>query len=119
VVKLIGKPTQEGTVTALLSEFRSDVLAGGVTDPKQIAAESFAVAKDDIYPKVKPTAIPIIDHFVDLRPSECSVKAPPEIRNALIDGPMSFGNDATELIVRRQLYRAGVRLATVLNALFM
>jgi hypothetical protein len=33
--------------------------------------------------------------------------------------PLSFSNDATQLIVRRQLYRAGVRLATVLNALFM
>jgi S1/P1 Nuclease len=119
MVKLVKKPTQESTVTALLSEFGSDVLAGGVTDSGQIAGEAFAFAKDNIYPQVKPTAIPVIDHFVDLRPSECGTKAPTEIRTATVNGPLSFSNDATQLIVRRQLYRAGVRLATVLNALFM
>jgi hypothetical protein len=119
LVKLVKKPTQEGTVTALLAEFGSDLLAGGVVDPAQQAAESFAFAHDNIYPVAKPTAIPIIDHFVDLRPSECSTKAPDEIRHAMVDGPASFKNDATKLIVRRQLYRAGVRLATILNALFM
>jgi hypothetical protein len=119
LVKLVMKPTQEGTVSAFLSEFGGDVVAGGVTDTGQIAAESFAFAHDSIYPVVKPSAIPIIDHFVDLRPSECSTKAPLEIRNVTVDGPLSFSNDATKLIVRRQLYRAGVRLATVLNAMFM
>jgi hypothetical protein len=119
LVNLVKKPTQEGTVTALLAEFGSDVLAGGVVDPAQQAAESFSLAHDNIYPVIKPAAIPIIDHFVDLRPSECSTKAPDEIRMALVDGPASFNNDASKLIARRQLYRAGVRLATILNALFM
>jgi hypothetical protein len=119
LVTLVMKPTLEGTVTALLQEFGSDVLAGGVTDPDAIASEAFEHARDHIYPLVKPVAVPIIDHFVDLRPSECNTKAPLEIRSVTADGPASFGNDATRLIVKRQLYRAGVRLATVLNALFM
>jgi hypothetical protein len=53
-----------------------------VTDTGQIAGEAFAFAKDNIYPKVEPTAIPVIDHFVDLRPSERGTKAPTEIRMA-------------------------------------
>jgi hypothetical protein len=119
MVRLVMKPTQEGTVTALLAEFGSDVLSAGVTDPGQIADEGFAIAKNNLYAAVQPTPIPIIDHFVDLRPSECGTKAPVEIRSVVVNGPLSFSNDPTKLIVRRQLYRAGVRLANVLNALFM
>lgn len=47
-MKLIMKPTQESTVTALLSEFVSDVLAGGVTDTGLIADEGFGFARDNI-----------------------------------------------------------------------
>jgi hypothetical protein len=119
MVRLVMKPTQEGTVTALLAEFASDVLAAGVTDASQIADEGFVIAKNNIYAAIEPTPVPIIDHFVDLRPAECGVKAPAEIRGVMVNGPLSFSNDPTRLIVRRQLYRAGVRLATVLNALFM
>jgi len=49
-----------------LSAFGSDVLAVGVTDTGGIAGEGFVLAKNDIYPNVKP-AIPVIDHLVDLR----------------------------------------------------
>jgi hypothetical protein len=119
LVKRIMKSTQEKTVTALLAEFGSDTAAGGETDTTDEAAEAFALAKESIYPVVKPAAIPVIDHFLDFPPSQCSTKAPLEIRNVTVDGPGSFGADATALIVRRQLYRAGVRLATVLNTLFM
>jgi hypothetical protein len=119
LVSRIEKSTQEGTVTAILAEFHSDTLAGGVIDPAQIADESFALAKNDVYPNLKPTAMPVIDHFVDLRPSECKTKAPLDIRNANVDGPASFDNAATKALVRKQLFRAGVRLATVLNSLFM
>ena len=119
MVRLVMKPTQEGTVTALLAEFGNDILAAGVTDPGQIADEGFAIAKNSLYAAVQPMPIPIIDHFVDLRPSECGTKAPLEIRSVVVNGPLSFSNDPTRLIVRRQLYRAGVRLANVLNALFM
>jgi hypothetical protein len=119
IVKLVMKPTLDGTANALLNEFQSNVLAAGVVDPQQIAAESFALAKDEIYPEIKPAAIPIIDHFVDVTPSECSVKAPAEIRSASVDGPASFNNATNTLVVREQLFKAGVRLATVLNSLFM
>lgn len=119
MVRLVMKPTQESTVTALLAEFGSDILAAGVTDVSQIADEGFKIAKDNIYAAVAPTPIPIIDHFVDLRPAECGAKAPPQIQSVIVNGPLSFSNDPTKLIVRKQLYRAGVRLATVLNALFM
>lgn len=119
MVRLVMKPTQEATVTALFAEFGNDTLAGGVTDPGPIADEGFGIAKDNVYAGVKPTPVPVIDHFVDLRPAECAAKAPPEIRNIIVNGPLSFSNDPTRLVVRRQLYRAGVRLATVLNALFM
>jgi hypothetical protein len=119
MVRLVMKPTREGTVTAILAEFGSNVLAAGVTDPVQIADEGFAIAKNNVHAAVQPTPIRIIDHFVDLRPSECGTKAPPHIRSVIVNGPLSFGNDPTKLIVRKQLHRAGVRLANVLNALFM
>jgi S1/P1 nuclease len=119
MVRLVMRPTQEGTVTALLAEFGGDVLAAGVTDASQIADEGFAIAKRNVYAAVQPQPIPIIDHFVDLRPPECGTKAPAEIRSVIVNGPLSFSNDPTKLIVRKQLFRAGVRLATVLNALFM
>jgi hypothetical protein len=106
LVQLVMKPTQEGTVTALLAEFDADVLAGGVTDTGEMADQGFGFAKDNIYPLVKPAAIPIIGHFVDLRPAKCGAKAPLEIRSVTVDGPFSFTNDTTKLIVRRQLYRA-------------
>jgi hypothetical protein len=119
LVKLVKKPTLDGSATALITEFQSNVLAGGITDPRQIAGESFALAKNETYPKVKPTAIPVIDHFVDVAPSECSTKAPLEIRSVSVNGPASFDNAASKKIVREQLFKAGVRLATVLNTLFM
>jgi hypothetical protein len=119
IVTLVEKPTLDATAKALLNEFQSNVLAGGITDPKQIAGESFALAQGEIYPKTKPTAISVIDHFVDLTPSECATKAPLEIRSASVNGPASFDNASTQQLVREQLFKAGVRLATVLNSLFM
>ena len=111
LVKLVEKPTLDGSATALLSEFQSNVLAGGITDPSQIAGESFALAKAAIYPKVKPAAIPVIDHFVDVAPSECGTKAPLEIRSVSVNGPASFDNAASKRIVREQLFKAGRRAA--------
>lgn len=94
------------------------MLAGGVTDSRMIAAESFALAKDEIYAKAKPTAVPVIDHFVDVSPSHCATNAPSEITNASVQGPASFDNAASKKIVRERLFEAGVRLATVLNSIF-
>jgi hypothetical protein len=119
LVLAIEKSTPEATVTALLAEFGSDVVAGGVVDPRLMVAESFLSAKNSIYPKTKPAPIPVIDHFVDVTPSQCATEAPAAIRAAVIDGPESFSNAATKRIVRQRLYDAGVRLATILNSLFL
>jgi len=114
-----GSATLDAMALALLHEFGGDVLAGGVVDPRQIAGESFALAKDDIYPKSRPKAVGVIDHFVAVKPpQECAAKAPAEIRNASVDVRASFANPAAEKLVREQLFKAGVRLATVLNELF-
>lgn len=105
-------------MTALLTEFGGNVLAGGVTDPILIAAESFTLARDDIYAKAKPTAVPIINHFVAVSPSQCATNAPSEITNASVRGLHRFDNAASKKIVRERLLEAGVRLATVLISLF-
>jgi hypothetical protein len=118
LVRLVRKRTLDGTATALLAEFQDDRLSAGVTDPQQIAAESFALASREIYPKTRPAPVPVIEHFVGLTPAECRTKAPPEIRSMVVDGPASFDNAATRRLVREQLFKAGVRLAAVLNGLF-
>jgi hypothetical protein len=66
-------------------------------DPAQIAAESFALAHDNIYPAAKAMAIAIIDHLVDRRPSHCSTKAGCELRTDMasmsavsLDAPSRF-----------------------------
>jgi nuclease S1 len=87
-----------------------------LTDPDTIAAESFAIARTFPYGKAKPS-IPVIDHFVDLTPSECKTKAPAEINALSVDAKTSFDNQATLDEVREQLYKGGVRLAAVLNQL--
>ncbi len=88
-----------------------------VTDPADIARESFAHAKSDVYAKTTP-AVPTIDHFVELHPAECHQKAPQEIRSVKVDGKQSFANTATKKLVREQLFKAGVRLGNVLNGIF-
>ena len=102
----------------IIKEFKAE--AGTVaseTDPAVIAGESFSLAKTSVYAKTKPKAAPVIDHFVDLRPNECSVKAPAEIRALSVDGPASFDNATTRKLVREQLFKAGLRLATMLTGI--
>lgn len=70
--------------TAILAEFQDELTVGGETDVMQIAAESFALAKNEIYPKTLPKPVPVIDHFVDLRPDECRTKAPMQILSRLM-----------------------------------
>ena len=57
-----------------------------MTDTGQIAGEGFVLAKNAIDPKVKPTAIPVIDHFIDLHRQRCATEAPGEIRRATVNG---------------------------------
>ena len=66
-----------------LAAFGSDVLAVGVTDTGEIAGEGFVLAKNDIWLKVKPTVVPVIDYFVDLH-RQSATKAPAEIRRATV-----------------------------------
>ena len=117
LVGLIEKQTTAATAGALLAEFKGDTVSAQTTDPQLIASESFVLAKNDIYAKAKPAAVPIIDHFVDVSPAHCEL-APAAIRNISVDGPGSFDNAAAKAIVRSQLYKGGVRLARILDSLF-
>ena len=66
-VAKIEQPTREATVTALEAEFGGNVLAG-----------------NEIYAKATPTGVPVIDHFVDVSPSECATKAPAEMMKSSV-----------------------------------
>jgi S1/P1 Nuclease len=79
LIRLVEKTDLEQTAAAISAEFESEIVIGGITDPTQIAAESFALAKNKVYAAAKPAPVPVIDHFVDLRTNECATKAPPEI----------------------------------------
>jgi hypothetical protein len=59
-------------------------------------------AGPNVYAKTKPTAAPVIDHFVDVSPSECSTKAPASILALHVDGPVSFDNADTLKLVRER-----------------
>jgi hypothetical protein len=59
--------------------------------------------------------VPTIDHFVQVSPQQCATQAPAAIQMASVDGPGSFDNAATKKVVREQLFKAGVRLAEILN----
>jgi hypothetical protein len=104
---------------SLITEFQGEIAAVmAQTNADAIAGESFGVAKSDVYVKAKPVVVPVIDHFVDLTPSECSTKAPAEIRALHVDGPGSFNNAATLTLVRERVFMAGVRLAAILDDIF-
>ena len=88
-----------------------------VTDASAMAAESFGIAKDQVYPAGMPK-IPIIDHFVaGVTPQTCHQTAPQEIVSLKVDGQASFNRPAMLDIVRQQLFKGGVRLAAILNSL--
>jgi hypothetical protein len=118
LVRLIQKPTQAATAAALTTEFAGDTTSAQKTDPHQIASDSFALAKNDIYAKAKPAPVAVIDHFVDLTPQQCDSRAPKAIKDITVDAKASFDNDAARAIVRSQLFKAGVRLARILDDIF-
>jgi len=104
---------------SLIREFQGEMAAVmAQTNADAIAGESFGVAKSDVYAKAKPVVVPVIDHFVDLTPSECSTKAPAAIRALHVDGPASFNNTATLTPVRERVFMARVRLAATLGDIF-
>ena len=83
---------------------------------EKIAAESFHLAKSQVYGKARPR-LPVIATFVEVQPRYCSTEAPENLRAVHVDGPRSYGAASLD-VVRRQLYRAGVRLAAMLNEIY-
>jgi hypothetical protein len=102
---IIGQFTQQQKST-----FQSQV------DPIQIAIESFQIARTNVYPRAVP-AVPVIPQFFDARPGKCETTAPAAINGITIDARKSFQNPESLVIIRQQLFKAGVRLAAILNAL--
>jgi nuclease S1 len=83
---------------------------------EKIAAESFRLAKSQVYGKARPR-IPVVPRFIEVQPRYCATEAPESVRRVVVDGPRSYG-PATLDVVRMQLYRAGVRLAAMLNQVY-
>ena len=82
----------------------------------QIAAESFKLAKSQVYGKARPR-LPVIPKFIDVQPRNCATEAPESLREVKVDGPRSYGVNSVN-VVRMQLYKGGVRLAAMLNAIY-
>jgi nuclease S1 len=106
-----------GMIAAMESQFRGKMPHWqdyGSID--QIAAESFGLAKSQVYGKARPS-LPVIPKFIDVQPRNCATEAPENLRNVRVDGPRSYGADSLK-VVRIQLYKGGVRLAAMLNAIY-
>jgi len=83
---------------------------------EKIAAESFELAKSQVYGKAHPR-LPVIPKFIEVQPRNCATEAPQSLRDVKVDGPRSYGVHAVD-VVRMQLYKGGVRLAAMLNAIY-
>jgi len=82
----------------------------------KIAADSFGVAKSQVYGKARPR-LPVIPTFIEVQPRNCATEAPESLREVKVDGPRSYGANSVN-VVRMQLYKGGVRLAAMLNAIY-
>ena len=109
------KKTPGNFAGSLINEFDGKLNVPEATT-NQIAAESFEIATH-VY-KVATPQVPIIDHFVEVTPGTCEKQAPPEINAITVDARASYDNAANLLIVRQQLYKGGVRLGKILNAIY-
>lgn len=117
-VVMLATAGAHGSPGSILNEFHSEEAAvSAVTDAAQIAGESLSLAKTSVYGKTTPP-VPTIDHFVQVSSRMCSAQAPAEILAVTVDGPGSFDNEGAKKLVREQLFKAGVRLAAILNAVF-
>lgn len=83
---------------------------------ENIAADSFLVAKAQVYGKARPR-LPVIATFIDVQPRNCATEAPASLRDVKVNGPRSYGTESVK-VVREQLYKGGVRLAAMLNAIY-
>ena len=117
LVGLATSGTPHAAATALNSslgshkaEFQAEL------DPAKIASDSFDLAKTGAYGKAQP-AVPVIDHFVDVRPKTCKQQAPAEINALNVDANGSYNHQVTLDLIREQLYKGGIRLAAILNNL--
>lgn len=106
-----------GMITGMESRFRGKLARwqnyGGID---KIAAESFDLAKSQVYGKARPR-IPVIATFVEVQPRDCATQAPEGVRHVLVEGPRSYGAASLNM-VRMQLYKGGVRLAAMLNQIY-
>ena len=59
----------------------------------------------------------MIPKFIEVQPRNCATEAPESLRNVRVDGPRSYRADSLN-VVRMQLYKGGVRLAAMLNAIY-
>src|SRR5262249_34483887 len=97
---------------SIIMEFKDDLATVmAQTNADAMAGGSFDIAKASLYAKTKPVVVPLIDHFVDLTPGECSTKAPEEICAVHVDGSASFKNAETLKLVCQRVFMAGTRLA--------
>ena len=55
-----------------------------------IAAESFGLAKSQVYGKARPR-LPVIPKFIEVQPRNCATEAPESLRDVKVDGPRSYG----------------------------
>ncbi len=83
---------------------------------ENIAVESFGLAKSQVYGKARPS-LPVIPKFIEVQPRNCATEAPESLRDVKVDGPRSYGAKSVD-VVRMQLYKGGVRLGAMLNAIY-
>jgi len=106
-----------GMLAAMESRFRGKLRRwqdyGSIDN---IATESFGISKTQVYGKARPR-LPVIPEFIEVQPRNCATEAPESLRSVKVDGPRSYGA-ASLNVVRRQLYKGGIRLAAMLNAIY-
>jgi hypothetical protein len=106
-----------GMIAAMESRFRGKMRRWqDYCSIENIAAESFGIAKTQVYGKARPR-LPVIPEFIEVQPRNCATEAPESLRSVKVDGPRSYGA-ASINVVRMQLYKGGIRLAAMLNAIY-
>src|SRR5204863_8239635 len=128
LVREVIEELDEDTTQALVTKYDSlRTQFQAVTDAAAITKESFQLAKDEVYakgilnqrgPNGRAASIPVFPRYVDVSPRECDTEAPARIRNLTVDGEESYSTDETHAVIEKQLYKAGVRLARILETVF-
>lgn len=106
-----------GMLAAMESRFRGKLRRwqdyGSIDN---IAAESWSLAKSQVYGKARPR-LPVIGEFIEVQPRNCATEAPAAVRDVQVNGPRSYGPGSVD-VARMQLYKGGVRLAAMLNQIY-